>query len=679
MRTTADARPQPLPPPRDMPPAARQAGATAAPFLPRVLFGVRLAASVCLALFVTYGLELENPFWAATTAAIVCQPSLGASMQKGRHRALGTLVGGLAMVALLSLFPQQRDLLILGLALWCGACGFAVVTLRGFASYAAALAGITSAIIFADTLADPSSAFLLAVVRVGEIAIGIFAAAVVALLTDTGSAGRQLEGLLRHAAARLSQGFLATLVAGTDTPETRAARHDMVRALGPLDAAIAAATGESAFLRARTGNLQAAAAALLDALVAWRDIGSHLGSHPGRAGADCAGLRHALTTVLARIDPADIDRAPERLAQDCRLAIAEIRAIGCGDATRRMLADAALTVATGIEAMAAGILLLRTRRGARRRWRAPPVVADPLPAVLNGARAFAAVAATAAFWVATAWPAGPFAIVFAAATTLIFGAFGDEARARAGDYAAGAAAMAALGAVLYVCVLPSLTTFPALAGVLAALFVPLGIMQAGTWHPVAFLAMSIASLPLLGVGNPASYDAAGYLNLALAVIAGTVTGTLFFVAMPVMDPPARARRLLALSLRDVHRLARGPLPTSPARWTALMSRRLEALPAQAPADDAAALMALLALGRAIMDLAQGLRGTRERARLSLALAHLAAGRPAAAQAVFAALEEACTGAPEEARLRARITVIREAIDAHAGLFTGRAGVPPPFI
>lgn len=677
MRTAADARPQHAPPPRDRPRAPAGAGtiAAAALFLPRVLFGIRLAASVCLALFVTYGLELENPFWAATTAAIVCQPSLGASLQKGRHRALGTILGGLAMVALLALFPQQRAALILGLALWCGACGFAAVALRGFASYAAALAGITSAIIFADTLADPSSAFLLAVVRVGEIAIGIFAAGVVALLTDAGAAGRQLAGLLGHAAARLSQGFMETLAAGADTPETRAARRDMVRALGALDAAIDATIGESAFLRARAGNLRAAAAALLDALVAWRDMGDHL---KGR-GADCAGLRHALAAALARIDPADLGRDPERGARDCRQAIADIRAIGCEDATRRMVADAALAVATGIEAMAAGIVLLRAGRGARRRWRAPFVIADPLSAVLNGARAFAAVAATAAFWVATAWPAGPFAMVFAAATTLIFGAFGDEARARAGDYAAGAAVMAALGAVLYFCVLPSLTTFPALAAVLAALFVPLGIMQAGAWHPVAFLAMSIASLPLLGVGNPAAYDAAGYLNLALAVIAGTVTGTLFFVAMPVMDPQARARRLLALSLRDFRRLAGGPLPAGPARWTVLMARRLEALPAQAPAEDAAALMALLALGRAIIDLAQGLPGGEARSRLATALAPLAAGRVAAARAAFAALEAPSAGAPANPHLRARITVIREAIDAHAGLLAGRERVSPPSI
>jgi hypothetical protein len=50
---------------------------------PPLLFGVRLWASACLALYVAFWLELDNAFWAGTTAAIVCQPHLGASLRKG--------------------------------------------------------------------------------------------------------------------------------------------------------------------------------------------------------------------------------------------------------------------------------------------------------------------------------------------------------------------------------------------------------------------------------------------------------------------------------------------------------------------------------------------------------------------------------------------------------------------
>ena len=59
---------------------------------PALLFGLRLWASVCLALYVAFWLELDEPFWAGTSAAIVCQPRLGASLRKGWFLMIGTLV-----------------------------------------------------------------------------------------------------------------------------------------------------------------------------------------------------------------------------------------------------------------------------------------------------------------------------------------------------------------------------------------------------------------------------------------------------------------------------------------------------------------------------------------------------------------------------------------------------------
>jgi hypothetical protein len=38
---------------------------------PSLLFGLRLWASVCLALWIAFALELDNPFWAGTSAAVV--------------------------------------------------------------------------------------------------------------------------------------------------------------------------------------------------------------------------------------------------------------------------------------------------------------------------------------------------------------------------------------------------------------------------------------------------------------------------------------------------------------------------------------------------------------------------------------------------------------------------------
>src|SRR5271163_1432627 len=132
-----------------------------------LLFGVRLWASVCLALFVAFWLELDNPFWAGTSAAVVCQPQLGASLRKGWFRMMGTVVGATMVAVLTALFPQDRIVYLALLALWCGLCVFVATVLRNFASYAAALAGYTAAIIAADNLGATGGAspdvFLLAV------------------------------------------------------------------------------------------------------------------------------------------------------------------------------------------------------------------------------------------------------------------------------------------------------------------------------------------------------------------------------------------------------------------------------------------------------------------------------------------------------------------------------------
>src|SRR5260370_7144058 len=69
-----------------------------------LLFGFRLWASVCLALFVAFWLQLDNPFWAGTSAAVVCQPQLGASLRKGWFRMLGTVVGAVTILVLTACF-----------------------------------------------------------------------------------------------------------------------------------------------------------------------------------------------------------------------------------------------------------------------------------------------------------------------------------------------------------------------------------------------------------------------------------------------------------------------------------------------------------------------------------------------------------------------------------------------
>ena len=87
---------------------------------PALLYALRLWAAVCLALFVAFWLELDNPFWAGTSAAIVCQLQLGASLRKGWFRMIGTVTGATMIVVLTACVPQDRIVFLVLLAFWCG-------------------------------------------------------------------------------------------------------------------------------------------------------------------------------------------------------------------------------------------------------------------------------------------------------------------------------------------------------------------------------------------------------------------------------------------------------------------------------------------------------------------------------------------------------------------------------
>src|SRR6476646_11139417 len=181
-----------------------------------LLFGVRLWASVCLALFVAFSLELDNPFWAGTSAAIVCLPQLGASLRKGWFRIIGTVIGATMIVVLTAWFPQDRIAFLVLLAVWGGICAFVGSLLRNFASYSAALAGYTAIIIAADNLGATggpnADIFLLAVWRASEICIGIACAGIVLPGTDLGGAQRRLAESFANLAAQIMGRFDRLLV-----------------------------------------------------------------------------------------------------------------------------------------------------------------------------------------------------------------------------------------------------------------------------------------------------------------------------------------------------------------------------------------------------------------------------------------------------------------------------------
>jgi uncharacterized membrane protein YccC len=195
---------------------------------PALLFGLRLSASVCLALYLAFWFQLDNAYWAGTSASIVAQPGLGASLRKGRFRAIGTLLGGFVIVLLTAMFPQDHMALLVSLALWGAICGCFATILPNFAGYAAALSGYTAAVVFADEIANPQNVFMFAVWRVTEIGIGVFSAGLVRALTDFGNARERLGRALAEIGRGIASGLIQTLRTGRETLELRTSRRLLI-------------------------------------------------------------------------------------------------------------------------------------------------------------------------------------------------------------------------------------------------------------------------------------------------------------------------------------------------------------------------------------------------------------------------------------------------------------------
>ena len=163
---------------------------------------------------------------------------------------IGTIVGAVAIVVMTACFPQNRAAFLLTLALWGAACALVATLLRNFASYAAALAGYTAAIIASDQLGQTGGlngqAFMLAVYRASEICIGIVCAGVVLATTDFGGARRRLAMVFGAISAEIAGRFTNTLaLAGPELPDTQPVRRELVRRVIALDPVIDEAIGES--------------------------------------------------------------------------------------------------------------------------------------------------------------------------------------------------------------------------------------------------------------------------------------------------------------------------------------------------------------------------------------------------------------------------------------------------
>ena len=201
---------------------------------------VRLAAAALIAFSIAALLHVQNAYWAAMPVWVVAQSARGLLIERGIFRILGTLMGagfGLAAVT----FAGDPLPTLVALGLWMAAGAGATRLIRGTASYAPLMAGMTAAVVVLPSLFAPDQSIALAMARVECTLIGVVVVTLVTgLFTPPARRADFLDGLDRLVGAvRDFSGLCRKDVAET---ELAAAEHRLLARMARLDALTAPVT-----------------------------------------------------------------------------------------------------------------------------------------------------------------------------------------------------------------------------------------------------------------------------------------------------------------------------------------------------------------------------------------------------------------------------------------------------
>jgi uncharacterized membrane protein YccC len=146
---------------------------------PIFAYVIKLLIASLLAMWLSLFFELDQPRTAMMTVAIVMQMHSGMVFAKSFYRMLGTTVGILVSLLIVSLFVQERILFLLCMAIWIGICTAGSMVFRNHQSYAFVLAGYTLCIVGLPATLHPEQTFYIASTRISEIMIGLICATLV--------------------------------------------------------------------------------------------------------------------------------------------------------------------------------------------------------------------------------------------------------------------------------------------------------------------------------------------------------------------------------------------------------------------------------------------------------------------------------------------------------------------
>ncbi|CAE6841222.1 FUSC family protein [Paraburkholderia domus] len=274
----------------------------------RFLHVFKTVLAVVLATGVSMRLELSAPRTAMVSVVILMMHQhSGMVMARGFYRGLGMLVGNMAALLLIALFPQERVLFLLALALWIGLCVWGAAWYRNYQSYGFVLAGYATCIAALPSIDHPYDILDNVVTSLSEVTIGIVCASLVSALIFP----QHVRGMLLRVGASHFSGFLAfirTALTGRLSADELGSTHlRLIAERAQLENLRSAAVFEDPDLQIHNDVMTRLASEFLDASARFHSLHQFRHRLRATAGDEAANAIDTVYAKLADLLPASVD------------------------------------------------------------------------------------------------------------------------------------------------------------------------------------------------------------------------------------------------------------------------------------------------------------------------------------------------------------------------------------
>ena len=536
-----------------------------------LLFSLKTFAAACLALTISFYLDLPKPSWSLVTIYIVAQPIAGMTRSKGLYRIIGTVTGAIFAIITVPNLVNAPVLFLFVISAWIGLCLYLSMTDGTPRSYAFILAGYTAAIIGFPSVTAPEQIFDTALSRSEEIILGICCAYLSSLLPFSERAGPLLISRLKKWYQDARIWSVDVLKNKSDDEAALKDRHRLVMDSVNIDVLLHHARYDTREIRAAEGSVIKMQRLMQRQLTLLLSIQERVKFLDEKGFSERLGLQRTivwlesgdsglLSEIKTHVDNqipilrAQREKEENLMAYDLMVKLKEF--IANWHEMNALLKR----VESGNPSDRKAFF----RQGYKDRKRAFASVLTSITITM----------VCGMFWMLTGWPEGGTACMMAAVICSIFASFDDAATVARGFlvYTIVGTFFAAFYALL---VLPSINSFPLLIIALGFFYIPAGIMMARPSLYSKVLPAVVGMSALLGIQNDYSFDFASFLNSAMAQIFGMAVAVVTLKLTRKSSARQDAENMLQSNIRDLSSMDRnfdGRIKTINERLAMMISR-----------------------------------------------------------------------------------------------------------